>query len=327
MALYRDLLKVTAQTMAQAKSVLAQLDGVACSDLREIRLARKAAALDVGTDEVRRFARALSLANPSPSRGFLETTHASSRLRGDARGRCGVQQRRRPRLAGRRAPSRRGRVHEARWHGARRRYRDRDGARRSDAGCGVRLHEHAPGGGAQPSGTLGAGFRAPTLTTTTTEVNNGFALVQVTKDSSNYYRADLQLVFTDYVACGYAKADLAKENHLFGDIVMWRNQSGTPPAPFTAGSYKSSLDPQADAGAPAGAEAMTIFVNPPMKYTKDACPGTQAALAGTGHVRIDEINDTHVRGEAHFASFEGAVDLPVCNYPFGDLKPHCGCAP
>lgn len=37
-ALYRDLLKVTAETMAQADSVLTQLQGVVCSDIRQLLL-------------------------------------------------------------------------------------------------------------------------------------------------------------------------------------------------------------------------------------------------------------------------------------------------
>jgi len=39
-ALYRDLLKVTGETMAQATSVLAQLRDVACSDVREMLVAQ-----------------------------------------------------------------------------------------------------------------------------------------------------------------------------------------------------------------------------------------------------------------------------------------------
>ena len=48
-ALYRDLLKVTAESMTQGKSVFAQLRDVACSDVREMLLLQS---IDQGIEAV-----------------------------------------------------------------------------------------------------------------------------------------------------------------------------------------------------------------------------------------------------------------------------------
>jgi|GEM_PF-5780249 len=159
---------------------------------------------------------------------------------------------------------------------------------------------------ASESAVLGAGLKARFVTQEWTP-SDGYAVVAPQTDDDGYRRNRLFLSFTDYPACGYARAGLGKVGGSLLEIQLFRDIEAGPFAPAT---YTSET---------------TLMGVDSMKGLGADC--NRLGSAASGRITISEITPERVVGTADTDWFSGSFDLPICDYPAESPTLACGCSP